>query len=123
VALGVLRVDVAAHEEAYRLDVQLLADVLADPPRRSTTGAIVGSSWWLVSMRDSSSGNGRADLDVARGRLGWLAQGIQLSLQGCDIRRHRLAQQFRLDRIHTLGPSRERHLAQSLIFASLNAMA
>jgi hypothetical protein len=56
-------------------------------------------------------------------RLGWLAQGIQLGLQGRDIRRHRLAQQFTLDRIHTLGPSRERHLAQSLIFASLNAMA
>jgi len=41
VAAGVLGVHVAVHEEAHRLDVQLLADVLADLHQRCAAGGAI----------------------------------------------------------------------------------
>ena len=115
-AAGVLGVDITAHEEGHRLDVQLLADVLADlHQRRAAGGAIARGRLGdrldarQLGRQGAAGGSGRA----TGCRLGRFTQGFQLALQRRDIRRHRLVEQFTLGRIHALGLGRKLHAAQS----------
>ena len=116
---GVLRINIATHEEHQRLDVELLAGVLADlHQRRAANGTVAaiglvnGGQPFQLRRQGASLRLGARCLGCRRDALGLCR--LQRGLHGGDVLGYRLIKQSALHRVHALRLGGKLHPAQTL---------
>ena len=98
-AAGILRADMADHEEARWFDIQLLADIFADLDQVGLAGG-TGTGFRFVAHLDPLQMFGQGLATCAGSRGGWHRGQFELCLDGGDILQDVILEQLTLFRVH-----------------------